>query len=69
MKELNFKSTKKPFYKLSDNVSGSAEYGGNTLNNLAQGKPWAGCYAQFSQYLRIVKHLSKNAQSHKDFIY
>ena len=28
------------FYNLSSNISGSSEYGGGTLTNIAKGKLW-----------------------------
>jgi SAM-dependent methyltransferase len=61
MKNLfTFPTTESTFYKLSDNVSESSEYGGNTLNNIARGKLWATCYIQFMNFLRILKNIKNS---------
>jgi len=52
-------SPEKTFYQLSENVSDSSEYGGNTLNNIARGKLWATCYIQFVNFLRIMRETKK----------
>jgi len=52
-------SPDKTFYELSENVSDSSEYGGNTLNNIAKGKLWATCYIQFVNFLRILREVKK----------
>lgn len=56
---FNFDINEKTFYNLSENISDSSEYGGNTLNNIAEAKPWMTCYVQFLNYLRICKYINK----------
>ena len=58
-KLFTFPGEQKTFYKLSENVSDSSEYGGNTLNNIAKGKLWATCYIQFVNFLRIMREIVK----------
>ena len=41
------------------NDSGSSEYGGSTLNNIAKGKNWQTCYIQLANYFRIIKNIKK----------
>lgn len=52
----------KVYYELSENVSNSSEYGGNTLNYIAQAKPWMTCYVQFLNYLRIIKEIKNKEE-------
>jgi len=61
-KKLDIKNLKKTFYKLSDNISGSAEYGGNTLENIAKGASWVTCYSQLINYFRAVKEVKNKEQ-------
>ena len=58
-KLFTFAGSQQTFYKLSENVSDSSEYGGNTLNNIAKGKLWATCYIQFVNFLRIMREIKK----------
>jgi ubiquinone/menaquinone biosynthesis C-methylase UbiE len=59
----NFKfkfNNNQTYYNLSTNVSGSSEYGGNTLEYIRQGYLYATCFQQLINYVRVIKQIKKN---------
>jgi len=50
----------KVFTDVTNNVSSSAEYGGNTLTYISRGKLYSTIYVQLANYFRIIKELKKD---------